>query len=152
MTFDRTIDRIDHVERAPGRTTVRHVPGSDVKRKEFGGQSPLLHAFNAGAIWERRLAAEIVVVIRHRRRNVVMRIDDDCLALNVECSFPKLFIARRLRRGGKGDDGDKKGQDSRNTNFHLSNLNQEFRFVRSEKFIARIALNEVSSAWSSGSV
>ena len=95
MAFDGAINRIDHVERATRRAAVRDVPRPDVKRKEFGGQPALLHAFDVGAIGKRRRAAEIVIVVGHRRRHIVVRVDDDCLAVNFERLLPELLVTRR---------------------------------------------------------
>src|SRR5678815_1642693 len=108
MTLDRTINRIDHVERAPRSAAVSDVPGSHVKRKEFSRQSPLLHAFDTGLIWHGRWTAQIIVIIGHRRRHVVVRVDDDGFAMNLERSLPELFIARRLRGDRGGGHYDKK--------------------------------------------
>src|SRR6476620_8904740 len=99
MSFDRAINRIDHVERATRGTAVRDVPRSHVKRKEFSRQPALLHALDAGAIRDRRSAAEIVIVVRHRRCYVVVRVDDDFAAMNSLSSPPKGFIAPGTRHG-----------------------------------------------------
>src|SRR5258705_3433881 len=95
MTLDRAISRVDHVERATGGAAVCDIPGSYVKRKEFSSESTLLHALNAGAVRHRRWAGEIVVVVRHWRRHVVVRVNDDGSAMNLKRPLPELFIARR---------------------------------------------------------
>src|SRR6185437_14709673 len=118
MTLDRTVDRINHVERAAGGAAVGDVPWSHVKRKEFGSESALLHALDAGSIRHRRWTAKIVVVVCHRGRHVVVRVDDDRLAMNLERPLPELFVALRLRGDRRGDHYDKKNQDCRNTKFH----------------------------------
>ena len=82
MALDCAIDRIDHVERPPRGAAMRNVPGLDVKREEFGGHSAFLHALDVRAIWRRRCSAEIEVVIRHGRRDVVMRINDNRASMN----------------------------------------------------------------------
>src|SRR6185503_9783511 len=102
MTLDRTINRINHVERAAGGAAMSDIPWSHVKRKEFGSESALLHAFDAGAVRHRRWTAKIVVVVGHRGRHVVMRVDDDRLAMNLERSLPELFVALRLSGDRKG--------------------------------------------------
>ena len=94
MTLNRAINGVDHVQRAARCSPVRDVPGSDVKRKEFGGQSTLLHRRDAGAIGHWRRATEIVVIVGHRRRHIIVRIDDDCFAMNLKSLFPELLIAR----------------------------------------------------------
>src|SRR5258707_1270720 len=94
MPFDGAIDRVDHVERPAGRATMRDVPGADVERKEFRGHTALLQALDVGAIRNRRRPAQVEIVVRHRGRDVVMRIDDDRALLNLERSLPELFIAR----------------------------------------------------------
>src|SRR5258705_11366371 len=109
MTLDRAINRIDHVERAAGGAAVGDVPWSFVMRKELRRQATLLHALDAGSIRHRRWTAEIVVVVCHRRRHVVVRVDDDSFAMNLERSLPELFVALRLRGDRGGDDYDKKG-------------------------------------------
>ena len=95
MAFDCAIDRIDHVERSPRGATMRNVPGLDVKREEFGGHATLFHALNIGAIRCRRCAAEIEVVIRHWRRDVVVSVDNNRPPMNGQCSLPEGRIASR---------------------------------------------------------
>ena len=97
MPLDRAIDRIDHVERAPGSAAVGDVPGLDVKREKLGAHTALLHARDAGAIRRGRRAAQIVIVVGHRRSHVVVGVDDDRAPLNRQCSLPQRFIARRAR-------------------------------------------------------
>src|SRR6266542_5021177 len=94
MTLNGPINRIDHIQRAARGPAVRYIPGPHVERKEFGTESTLLHAFDAGAIRDGRWPTEIVVVIRHRRGHIVVCIDDDCLAVYLEGSLPEFFIAR----------------------------------------------------------
>ena len=50
VTFDCSINRVDHVQRAPRRAAVLDVPGTDVERKEFGGDPALFHALDVGSI------------------------------------------------------------------------------------------------------
>src|SRR3989442_904954 len=80
--------RIDHVERAPRGAAVSDIPGLYVKRKELRSLATLLHARNAGAIRRWRRAAQIVIIIRHRRGDVIVCIDDDCAPVNRERSLP----------------------------------------------------------------
>src|ERR1041384_6499502 len=98
MPFHCAINRINHVERAPRRAAMFDIPGTDIKRKKFGGQAALLHPLEAGAIGKRRRANEIVIVVRHRRGYVVMRIDDDRAAMNCERLLPEFFVTRSRRR------------------------------------------------------
>src|SRR6185503_2239099 len=107
MTLDRPINRVDHVERATSGAAVCDIPGSYVKRKEFSSESTLLHALNAGAVRDRGRAAEIVVVVCHWRRHVVVRVDDDGFAMNLKRALPELFIALRLGGDRGSDDYDK---------------------------------------------
>src|SRR5215813_13899735 len=100
MSFDGTIDGIDHIERPPRRASMPDVPGLDVKRKEFSRQAALLHARDVCAIWLGWVAAQVEIVIRHRRRDVVVRVDDNRAAMNRERSLPQRLIARGTRLGG----------------------------------------------------
>jgi hypothetical protein len=99
MALDGAIDGIDHVERATRRAAVLDVPGFDVKRKELGGQSALLHALDVGAIRHGRRATQIEIVVGHRRRHVVVRVDDDRATVNLQRPLPESFVARL---GGRG--------------------------------------------------
>src|ERR1051325_10969443 len=49
MALDCSINRVDHVQSATRGSAMLDVPWFDVKRKELGGKSTLLHAFDAGA-------------------------------------------------------------------------------------------------------
>jgi hypothetical protein len=98
VALDRAIDRIDHVERTPGGAAVLHVPGLYVEREELGSLPSLLHPRDAGAIRSRRRAAEIVIVVGHRRGDVIMGVDDYGASMNRQGPLPKRFITRRTRR------------------------------------------------------
>src|ERR1043166_7897115 len=93
MSLNRAINRVDHVQRATRCAAVFDVPGFDVERKELRGQSALLHPLDAGAVGSRRRAAQIVIVVSHRPRDVVMRVDHDRAPLNLEGALPEPFIA-----------------------------------------------------------
>ena len=95
MPLDRAIDGVDHVERAPRCAAMRDVPGLDVERKELGSHAALLHPRDVGAVRIRRHAAQIVIVVGHRRGDIVVRVDDDRPPLNLKRSLPERFIARR---------------------------------------------------------
>ena len=92
MPLNRAIDRIDHVERAPRRAAVLHVPGLYIKRKEFCVEAALLHPLDAGAIRDGRIPTEIVIVVCHRRRHVIMGVNDNCATMNLKRSLPERFI------------------------------------------------------------
>src|SRR6266542_3414458 len=98
MALNGAINRIDHIQCAARGTAVCDIPGPHVKRKEFGTESTLLHAFNAGAIRYGRRATEIVVVIRHRRRHIVVRVNDDSFAVYLEGSWPDQADSYSLRQ------------------------------------------------------
>ena len=98
MPFNRAIDRIDHVERAPRRAAMRDVPGLDVEREKLSAEAALLHAFDTRAIRRRRRPAKIVIVIGHGRGHVVVRVDYDRAPLNRERSLPQRFIPWRAAR------------------------------------------------------
>src|SRR5207248_7166076 len=72
----------DLIERAPRCAAVLDVPRLYIKRKEFSVEAALLHPLEAGAIRRRRTAAQIVIVIRHRRGDVVVRVDRKSTRLN----------------------------------------------------------------------
>ena len=76
------------------------VPGFDVEREELGGQAAFLHTFDVGFVGRRRLAAQIEVVVRHRRGYVVVRVDDDGASLDLQRALPEPFIARLAGNGG----------------------------------------------------
>ena len=75
-----------------------HVPRFDVERKENRAETAFLHAIDARAIGIRRIAAEIVIIIRHRRRDVVVRINHNRAAMNGQRTLPQRFVTRRARR------------------------------------------------------
>src|SRR5215510_626068 len=97
MALDGAIDGVNHVERAPRRAAVRHVPGSDVKRKELGCQAAFLHSLDVRPIGNGRRTSQVEIIIRHRRGDVVMSVNDDRAAMNRECSLPERFITSRTR-------------------------------------------------------
>src|SRR6266849_9238301 len=98
MALDRAIDRIDHIQCAPRRAAFRYIVGFDVQREELSGHAAFFHARDAGAIWRRWRPTEIVIVIRHPGRDVVVRVDDDCASMNRERFLPECFIASGTRR------------------------------------------------------
>src|SRR5260370_9658470 len=97
MGFTGDIQKIINTQGAAGSPAVVDIPGLDVKRKELSSHPALLHAFDACAIRSRRGATEIVVVVSHWRGHVVVRINDDSVALDLECSPPEFFVTL-LRR------------------------------------------------------
>src|ERR1044072_251031 len=116
MPLNRSINRVNHVQRSSRRAAMLHVPGLNVERKELGSLSAFLHALDVGAIRSWRRAAEIEIIVGHRRGDVVVRVHDDGAPMNCQRALPKCFIARRsrpgllwfrlrgaLRAGGNGD-------------------------------------------------
>src|SRR5437763_17087512 len=93
MTFDCTIDGVDHVERAKGGAAVFDVPRLDVEREELCGKTALLHACDTGAIRSWGSAAQIVIVVGHRSGYIVVRIDDDGVTVDCERALPEPFVA-----------------------------------------------------------
>src|SRR5215213_4782590 len=93
MALDCSINGVDHVQSATRRSAVLDVPGFDVKRKELRSESALLHAFNVCAIGNWRCATEIEIVVGHRSRHVIVGVDDDRAAVNLECPLPEPFVA-----------------------------------------------------------
>src|ERR1043166_1495610 len=122
MAFDSSINRVDHVQRAACGAAVVDVPGPDVKGRELRGQSALFHPLDARAVWSWGSAAQIVIVVGHRRRNVVVRVDDDCAAMNLERALPE-----RLVTGLRSDRQSDQADDKQTEEFSESH---EFTFLR----------------------
>src|ERR1043165_3193066 len=95
VTLNRAVNGIDHVERS-SRCTGPNVIWFDVDGKELCCQTTFLHAIEAGAIWNRRRATQIVVVVGHWCGDVVMTINDNGLAMDGKRAFPELLIASGL--------------------------------------------------------
>src|SRR6185295_20379004 len=93
MTFTSSVHGVDHVERATRGTALRCVVWFYVDGEELCGESSLFHTIDVGAIGDRWRATEIKIIVRHRRCDVVMTVDDDCFALNLESAFPELLVA-----------------------------------------------------------
>src|ERR1044071_7025453 len=102
MAFDGTVNGIDHVESASRGAAVFDVPWFDVKRKEFRRQPTFLHALDAGAIRSGRSSTQIVIVVGHRRRDVVMRVDDDRAPVDLQRPPPEPFVSRLTHCGYYG--------------------------------------------------
>src|ERR1041385_7666783 len=92
MTLDGAINGVDHVESAPCRAAVFDVPGPDVEREEFRGQAACLHALDVGAVGRWRRAAQVEVVVGHRRSDVVVRVDDDGATLDLQGALPETLV------------------------------------------------------------
>src|ERR1041385_1966749 len=95
------------------RAAVRDIPWLNVKGKEFSGEPALLHARDTSAGGFGRIPAEVVIVIGHRRRNVIVSVDDNRAPMDGEGSLPQRLVARgaRLRRDGtKRDEASNQGQ------------------------------------------
>ena len=64
------------------------VPGLDVERKEQPGDATFLKTIDIRAIRIRRIPAEIEIIIRHRRGDVVVRVNDKRAPMNCQRPLP----------------------------------------------------------------
>src|SRR6267143_4044600 len=119
MTLDSAIDTVNHIERSSRGAAMPDIPGPDIERKEFGCHATVLHALQAGAIRDRRRAAEIVIIIGHRCRYVVVRVDDDCAPVNSERFLPELFVSWSLSGNWRNTWQGQKDEADRNKSLHL---------------------------------
>ena len=79
--------------------TVLDVPGLDVERKELRRHPALLHSLDVGAIRHWWQTTEIEIVVGHWRRHVVVRVDDDGAAMDLQRALPQSFVPRLRRLG-----------------------------------------------------
>src|SRR5215203_3876313 len=94
MTFDGSINGIDHVQCAPRGAAVLDVPGFYVEGEKLGGHSSLFHPGNGRSVRSRRSSTEVEIVVRHRRCDVVVGVYDDGAAMDLKGTLPESLVSR----------------------------------------------------------
>ena len=105
MLFDFTVRCVDHIHRTTHRIMRLQPFSSDIDREEFSGYTAGLEPSQVGmeriaVLMElsNRTGREIEILVDHRRRNVIMAIDDYRFLVNAHSFGPYLRIGI-LRHG-----------------------------------------------------
>ena len=100
----RHVNQIERARRRPALRDVilrnplrRRVLPVNINRKELARHPRLLQALQVRVILPRRRRAQIVILIHHNRRDVVMPVHDDRLPMNRQRTLPQTLIPLRRR-------------------------------------------------------
>ena len=108
MPLGLSIGRVDHIHRPRHRAACLPRLAADVDRKELAGDAARLESRQVGVegrsirdvIQTGARCRQVVIVIGHRRRNVVVAVDDDRLAMYFQGLCPQLWIGVLWHRLG----------------------------------------------------